>query len=72
MTDLNLDNYTSTVVEETVESKEARYDKLGDNQLDGMYKEAQKCSKEERPWKDSTLEAMVNVCVARGVISFNG
>ena len=70
MTDLN--NYVCNVVEETVASKAARYRLLNEKQLADMYKNALAAQGAEKPWKESTIDALVEVCVETGVISFNG
>ena len=70
MTDLN--TYVCNVVEETVASKAARYRLLNEKQLADMYKNALEAQGAKKPWKESTIDALVEVCVETGVISFNG
>ncbi len=70
MTDLN--NYDCTVVEETAASKAARYRLLNDKQLANMYANAIKAQAAGKPWKETTLEALVEVCMETGVLTFNG
>tara|TARA_Y100000310_G_C20148787_1_gene563692 strand:+ start:114 stop:326 length:213 start_codon:yes stop_codon:yes gene_type:complete len=66
MTDLN--DYESTIVEETAEDKAERYRNLGDTQLNGMYQDALKYQNLGKPWRESTIEALVKVCKENGVI----
>ena len=70
MTDLN--NYVCNIVEETAASKAARYRLLNEKQLADMYKNALAAESAGKPWKKSTIDALVEVCVETGVISFNG
>lgn len=70
MTDLTA--YDCNIVEETAASKAARYELLNDKQLANMYNDAVKAQAAGKPWKETTLEALVEVAVQRGVISFNG
>ena len=70
MTDLN--SYVCNVVEETAEDKAVRYRLLNKKQLADMYKNALAAKEAGKPWKESTIDALVEVCVETGVISFNG
>ena len=69
---VNLESYDCNVVEETAASKAVRYRLLNQKQLADMYKNALAAQAAGKPWKDTTLEALVEVATETGVITFNG
>jgi len=70
MTDLN--SYVCNVVEETAASKAERYRLLNSKQLADMYKNALAAQEAGKPWKQTTIDALVKVATEKGAISFNG